>query len=102
MITLICLSVEQQGWSLTRQLAIFSKILLSLSHLQCLEAREDKNPLLLESVSSRIEPFKYEEGGGGGCGIRKPWSNLLIIEDLVFSTLLCCLESCFKPFSSDF
>ena len=32
---------------------------------QAREAREDKNPLLLESVSSRIEPFKYEGGGGG-------------------------------------
>ena len=43
---------------------IFEDLVVSFT-LQCLEAREDKNPLLLESVSSRIEPFKYEGVGGG-------------------------------------
>ena len=41
-------------------------------------------------------------GGGGGVGKQRPWSNSLIIKDLVVSYTFLASRSHFKPISSDF
>ena len=41
-------------------------------------------------------------GGGGGVAKQRPWSNSLIIKDLVVSYTFLASRSHFKPISSDF